>query len=183
MKYGLKAGWRTRAVSETVEDGRASATDVAACDLDGQESAAEGASPVEDALTDGADTPCEEAQTEASPWEAEAAEVGQTYPQFDWAVERQDPRFTSMLQAGVPMLDAYRALHMEEVLAEWSEKVRTEAEKRITDHVQARGSRPSENGAAGTQGVQLWQNVHRLTRQKRAEIANRAHNGEQISFR
>ena len=81
------------------------------------------------------------------------------------------------------MLDAYRALHMEDILTKFSKSVQAEAEKRVTEHVQARGVRPSENGTAGTQGLQLWQNVHQLTREKRAEIADRAHNGEHISFR
>lgn len=113
----------------------------------------------------------------------EADGVRRLYAGFDLAVEREDPRFARMLEAGVPMVDAYRALHMDEVLADWADQVRKEAEKRITNHVQARGSRPPENGTAGTQGIQLWQNVHQLTRQKRAEIASRAQNGEHISFR
>lgn len=117
------------------------------------------------------------------PIQREADGVRKLYDGFDLAVEQADPRFVRMVEAGVPMLDAYRALHMDDILAGWSEKVKKEAEKRITDHVQARGSRPPENGAAGMQGVQLWQNVHQLTRKKRAEIASRAQNGEHISFR
>ena len=182
MKYGFKAGWRARASSETAQEENVASDVVTSETADdaGQDMPSDEDAVVAETVTD---EPCAAEQTEVSPWEAEAAEVGQTYAQFDWETEQNDPRFISMLKAGVPMLDAYRALHMEEILVQWSEQVRAQAEKRITDHVQARGTRPSENGAAGTQGVQLWQNVHRLTRQKRAEIASRAHNGEQISFR
>ena len=204
MKYGIKAKWLSRFANEASET--ADGTETAVCDVSTEETEeclptseeamewmpAEQARPASLDVADvdeSVQSTEPERETTAVPsaqreqWEREAAAVGQVYDGFDFAAEQIDPRFIGMLQAGVPMLDAYRALHMEDILSEFSRSVQVEAEKRVTEHVQARGARPSENGTAGTQGLQLWQNVHQLTRQKRAEIAGRAHNGEHISFR
>lgn len=182
MKYGIKTKWPFRREAEMPP--AVEVTDVTEIEMgtsEEQENVPEAvvAAETEDTLVE---------QFEASvdadePWEREAADVRQLYEGFDLATERQDPRFEAMLQAGVPMLDAYRAVHIEDILARRSEQIRADAEQRITLHVQARGVRPAENGTVGTQGVQLWQNVHQLTRQKRAEIAGRAHNGERITLR
>lgn len=204
MKYGIKAKWLSRFANEASET--ADGTETAVSDVSTEETeeclptseeerelvSKEQTPPASLDVTDveeAVQSTESERETTAVPsaqreqWEREAAAVGQVYSGFDLAVEQTDPRFIGMLQAGVPMLDAYRALHMEDILSEFSKSVQVEAEKRVTEHVQARGARPSENGTAGTQGLQLWQNVHQLTRQKRAEIAGRAHNGEHISFR
>ena len=195
MKYGVRAKWLSRKATGQSETENVTEDTAVAVPLEQEvdavpETVMEAelpAAPVEqaDAVTDtdGSDpSPVAEA-TEEDELARQAAVVSQKYAGFDLAVERKDPRFVGMLQAGVPMLDAYRALHMDTILSDWSEQVRSEAEKRITDHVQARGVRPSENGTVRSGGLQLWQNVHQLTREKRAEIADRARNGESISFR
>ncbi|MBR1497410.1 MAG: hypothetical protein IJ617_07280 [Oscillospiraceae bacterium] len=115
-------------------------------------------------------------------WAEEAEALRNKLPAFDLAAESRDGRFRAMLRSGVPLELAYRALHTEELLREGMYSAAAAAERRIVDNIRARGARPVEAGAAGQGGFTVREDVSRLSRQERAEIARRAAKGELISF-
>ncbi len=119
------------------------------------------------------------AQERQERWDREVEETRGTYPQFDFEEASSDPRFTALLEAGVSVRPAYEALHLDQIKAEAARA----AEKRLADHIRARGVRPQENGASAQNAVAVKPDVARLTRQQRSEIAQKAMRGETITFR
>ena len=112
-------------------------------------------------------------------WAMEVEETQGTYPQFHWETESSDPMFQRLLDSEVPVKLAYEVLHLDEVRAQAAR----DAERRLIDHIRARGTRPSENGTAAQNAVAVKPDVSRLTRQQRRDIAQKAMRGETITLR
>lgn len=100
------------------------------------------------------------------------------YPNFNPNVELKDPEFVKMLQAGVSIEQAYKAAHIDEIVAE-AEKRAADAYYKSTAQMQAR---PAENGLGNQVAVNGSMNVSKLTKKERAELAERARRGETITF-
>ncbi len=115
-------------------------------------------------------------------WMADAEATKAKYPGFDVDVEAENPAFMSMLKSGVPMEHAYKVLHMDEIVTEAMSTSAAQAEKRVVENVRAKGARPAENGVAAQSGFVVKDDVSKLSRKERAEIARRAMRGETISF-
>lgn len=118
-------------------------------------------------------------QQQVNAWLAEAEKVRKTYPDFDIENEVTDQRFQAMLRSGVPMEQAYKVMHFDE-LQEATKKAQEEA---IIANVKAKGTRPVENGSASpSASFTTKSDVHNLTKADRAEIARRSQRGEIIRF-
>lgn len=115
-------------------------------------------------------------------WLTEAEGVTQAYPGFNLEAELTQPRFQAMLKAGVPMQDAYRAMHFDELQAQTAQATAAQTEKAVTSNIRAKGNRPLENGTTSQASFVVKDDVSRLTKADRAEIAKRALRGERISF-
>lgn len=117
-------------------------------------------------------------------WMTEAQAMSADYPGFDLNAEVQNnPRFLSLLKSGVPVRDAYEVIHLGEIKKRVADSASASAEKRVTDNVRARGSRPSENGTSSQSGPITYKtDVNKLTKKERAEVARRAMRGERIEF-
>ena len=115
-------------------------------------------------------------------WNAEAAELQKTYPGFSLEAESQNQNFLNMLKAGVPMEHAYRVLHYDELMSGTVNKVAGDMQKAVTDHIRARGQRPAENGSFQSSPFTVKDDVSKLSKADRAEIAKRVARGERISF-
>lgn len=102
------------------------------------------------------------------------------YPDFNLAAEVKNPRFLSMLRAGVPMQHAYEVTHLNDILASNAASTAREAEKRVMDNVRANGMRPSENGTTSQPAVTVKSDPSKFTKADRAEIARRVRRGERI---
>ncbi len=84
-----------------------------------------------------------------------------------------------MLRSGVPMEQAYKVMHFDE-LQEATKKAQEEA---IIANVKAKGTRPVENSTSSpSASFTTKSDVHKLTKEDRAEIARRVMRGEKISF-
>ena len=103
------------------------------------------------------------------------------YPTFDLRGEMSNPAFVAMLRAGAPMRNVFEAVHMDEIKRGLIQAVQKDTQKAVTDHIRARGARPSEGGG-GSAGVSVSEDVHKLTRQQREELARRAERGETITL-
>lgn len=119
------------------------------------------------------------ANERAQKWYMESEALEQKYPQFDLTVELQNPNFVAMLQNNIPMEDAYKVLHLEEI----NQQLQMATEKAVTENIRAKGNRPQENGVSSQSATTYKTNVSKLTKKDRADIAQRVARGETITFR
>lgn len=124
----------------------------------------------------------ERADAKMRQWYDEAEQAREKYPSLDLRAEAQDPNFLAMLKAGVPVLHAYEVAHMDDIKAGIAAMQAKATEKQVTEHIRAKGARPPENGTAPQSGFTVRDDVHKLTKKDRAEIARRAAMGEKITF-
>lgn len=121
-------------------------------------------------------------KNQVSKWYDEADALKARFPDFDFESELDNPQFVSMLKSGVPVEHAFKVLHMDELMQNVMQTTAATAEKRVVDNVRSRGARPQENGTASRSAVTVKDDVTRLTKKDRAEIAARAARGEIIKF-
>lgn len=122
------------------------------------------------------------AQQQLEQWYGEAQQVRSLYPSFDLNAEVKNPQFLSMLRAGVPVQHAYEVIHMDEIKAGVAALQARATEKQVVDGIRAKGARPRENGTAAQSGFTVKDDVSKLTKAERAEIASRVARGEIIQF-
>ena len=121
-------------------------------------------------------------------WEAEAESLRAQYPDLDVNAEIANPQFESLLvsltRAGFenPMQIAYETCHADEVKAAIASHVAQQTEKKVTDNIKAKGSRPVENGASSSNAFSQKVDVSKLTDKEMDEYIKRASRGESISF-
>lgn len=124
----------------------------------------------------------QQAQQKLQQWYSEAEQVRQLYPSFDLTAEVKNPQFLSVLRAGVPVQHAYEVIHMEDIKAGVAAMQAQATEKKVVASVRAKGARPPENGTAAQSGFTIKDDVSKLTKQDRADIARRVARGETITF-
>ena len=122
------------------------------------------------------------AQSKVQGWFRQGEELKTDYPGFDLAQEAADPRFLSLLKAGIPVRHAYEVVHMDQIKATVAQRQARTTEKQVVDGIRAKGARPAEVGMTSSSGFIIKDDASKLTRQDRAEIARRATMGEKIRF-
>ena len=122
------------------------------------------------------------AEQQLQRWYGEAEQARSLYPSFDLSAEVQNPQFLSMLRAGVPVRHAYEVVHMDEIKAGVAQLTAQATEKQVVDGIRARGARPQENGTKAQSAFTVKDDVSKLSKKDRAEIARRAMMGEKITF-
>lgn len=115
-------------------------------------------------------------------WMSEEKDLKNIYPNFSLDEEIKNPNFARLLQNGIPMHDAYNTVHINEILPTAMQQTATAVKKQVTNNIQARGLRPSENGLNQQAGVIVKNDVSKLTAKDRQEIARRVARGEKIAF-
>ena len=115
-------------------------------------------------------------------WYDEAERVKAVYPDFDLNAEVKDPRFLSLLKSGTPMELAYKVMHMDAMMTDAVQSTAAATEAKVTANIRAKGARPAESGAAAQGGIVYRNDVSKLTKAERAEIARRVGKGETIRF-
>jgi len=124
----------------------------------------------------------QQAQQQLQRWYAEAEAMKGRYRGFDLNAEAQNPQFLNLLKSGVPMEHAYKVIHLDSLMSDAMSTSAAEAEKKVAQSVRANGLRPQENGTASQSAFTVKDDVSKLTRRERAEIARRVQHGERISF-
>lgn len=122
------------------------------------------------------------AQNQLNQWYAEADALKAKYPSFDLASEIENKDFAGMLRAGISMEHAYNLIHMDEIMQNATATAAKAAEQKVVSNVRARGQRPAENGTSSQSAFTYKDDVSKLTRADRAEIARRVQRGEHIEF-
>lgn len=124
----------------------------------------------------------EAAEKQMQQWYTEGEEVKAAYPGFDLNTEAQNPRFLSMLKAGVPVMHAYKVMHMDEIMSDAMQTAAKRSEQAVVNNIKARGSRPAENGLSSQSAFTVKDDVSKLSKKDRAEIAKRVARGEKVAF-
>jgi hypothetical protein len=121
-------------------------------------------------------------QQKLNQWYAEAEEVKKMYPTFDLRTEAGNRDFMGLLKSGLSVQKAYEVVHMDEIKESAAKAAAQTAGEQMKARIQARASRPSENGTSSQGAVIVKNDVHSLSRADRAEIARRAQRGDKIRF-
>ena len=121
-------------------------------------------------------------QQQAQKWFQEAQAVKAKFPNFDLSAELKDPAFTAMLRAGTPVEHAYKVRHFDELMDNAMQVTTATTEKRVVGNVRARGNRPAENGTTAQSAFTIKDDVSKLSKKDRAEIARQAMRGAKIEF-
>lgn len=124
----------------------------------------------------------EAADRQMRAWSTEAEQVKQMYPSFDLTVEAQNPRFLSMLRAGVPVQHAYEVIHMDDIKAGIERMTAQATEKQVVDGIRAKGARPAENGTSFQSAFVTKSDPSKWSKKDRAEVARRVARGETINL-
>lgn len=124
----------------------------------------------------------EQADNQLRQWWQQGEELKRSYPSFDLQREAQNPEFLRLLQSGVPVDHAFQVIHMDEIMQGVAANTAKAAERQIMANIRARGSRPAEAGASGKASFTVKNDVSKLSKKDRAEIARRAMRGEKIEF-
>lgn len=121
-------------------------------------------------------------QEQTETWSRAAGALSERCPDFDLHAALADASFCAMLRAGVPLENAYFALHADELLRSAVCRASRQAENRVAEHIRVRGARPGENGLGSGGGILVRPDVSRMSRADRADIARRAARGEQVKL-
>ena len=122
------------------------------------------------------------AQQQLQKWYGEAEQVKGVYPSFDLNAEVKNQQFLSMLKSGVPMQNAYEVVHLDDIKAGVAKMQAKATERQVVDGIRAKGARPQENGTTSQSAFTVKDDVSKLTKSERAEIARRVARGEIIKF-
>lgn len=115
-------------------------------------------------------------------WNEEAEAIKAVYEGFDLEIEAQNPDFTSLLGAGVPMKLAYETIHHDEIVGGSMQYAVQRTEKRVIDSVRANGLRAVEGAGANTAAAKYSADIEKLTKQQCEDMERRAMRGERITL-
>lgn len=116
-------------------------------------------------------------------WDRQAEAMKAKYPDFDFARERQNPDFASILRAGGTMEAAYRATHFDQLAAQVQNATAQQVEQGVVDRIAQRASRPAENGISPAQaGAVTRKDPTKLTAKECEELERQAARGVRITF-
>lgn len=115
-------------------------------------------------------------------WMQQAEDLKERYgiSDFSFEEETQNPDFCKMLQNGVSVEAAYKAVHFDEMLGGAMAATAKNVSSQVAKNIQARAARPVEGAVNSQPGAIVKANVSQLSKEDRAEIARRVAEGETI---
>lgn len=124
----------------------------------------------------------EAAQQKMNQWYAEAEQVKQLYPGFDFRAETGNKQFTDLLKKGISVQQAYELVHRDEINAAIAKNAAQTAGQQMAAKIQTKAARPQENGMSSQSAVIVKNDVHNLSKADRAEAARQAMRGKRIQW-
>lgn len=117
-------------------------------------------------------------------WLEEAEQLKAKYglENFSLEEEAQNEDFVKLLSNGISLESAYKAMHMDDMIGGAMVKTATTIKEKMSNSIQSRQSRPSENGINNTSSNNFKSDVKSLTKADRDEIERRVMRGANISF-
>ena len=124
----------------------------------------------------------EQAGKQYAQWLQQAEEAKKIYPNLNLDTEAKNPQFLRLLNSGVDVATAYKAIHMDELIPAAMQYTAKTVEQKLTNKIVANGARPTENGISSQGATVVKSDVSQLTKADRQEIIRRVARGENISF-
>lgn len=124
----------------------------------------------------------EQAEAIYSKWMQDAESVKQQFPDFDLQRELENPQFQSLLRANIDVGTAYQVVHKDELIPAAMQYTAREVQTKMANSVAANNARPKENGIGSGSSAIVKNDVSKLTKADRQEIARRVARGERIVF-
>jgi hypothetical protein len=116
-------------------------------------------------------------QRQMEEWDRQSANLKQLFPTFNLDVELQNPEFEQALRSGLSMERAFYAVHGEEIFSGAMQNTAQAVREATAQDLAARSKRPKENAIGSNASAKVSKDVHKLTKQERAEIAQRSMGG------
>ena len=113
---------------------------------------------------------------------SEAEQLSTKVNGFDFRSELSNRRFKALLQAGFSVEEAWRAVHINELVRAVEENAKREAVARAIEKIRKNHDRPAENGASGKAPLQSKPSVQGLSSKGIRDILKRVENGAKIKF-
>lgn len=123
-----------------------------------------------------------QAQQQLNQWYAEADKLKGLYPSFDFNKEAGNKEFLNLLKSGVSVQHAYELMHMDEIKSATAKSAAKSASDHMVANMKRNASRPVENGTSSQSAALHKNDVSKLSRKDRAEIARRVARGDIIEF-
>ena len=124
-----------------------------------------------------------QANEQISKWLGEAEGLKAKYPEFDLETELANDGFAAQLKAGVPLELAYKTAHFDELMSSNTAYTAQQTAKKVTQNIQARGTRPQENGASNKSAFTTAKDISKFTLKDFDEIDKKLARGEKVTFR
>lgn len=115
-------------------------------------------------------------------WAQESEALKAIYPDFDFAREAQNDKFTRLLKSGVDVRTAYEVTHNDEIISGAMRFTAQKVQEKTVNNIKARGMRPDEGGLGEHPAGEGQLDVSKLTKQQRSDMAKRALRGEVINL-
>lgn len=124
----------------------------------------------------------EEADRIIGDWIRGEADTKKVYPSFDLRTELGNPNFERLLRAGIDVRTAFEVVHKDQIIPAAMQYTAQEVAARTANSIRSNMERPTENGVGTSVAALVKDDVSKLTREDRREIARRVAAGAKISF-
>lgn len=125
----------------------------------------------------------DKAKEQVAEWIKEGQQLKIVYPSFDFRSELKDDKgFANLIKAGIPVRTAYEVLHKDEILGGAMEYTAKKVSEHVVKGIEAKASRPQENGIGTKGGIIRKTDVNSLTSQDITDILKQVERGASISF-
>lgn len=120
-------------------------------------------------------------------WIGQEQEAKAVFPDFNLQAELSGENGEQMLQLmnmGWPVVEAYKMLHVNELVSGAMAKTAQVVQEQTVNNIRARGMRPTENGAGGSNAAVSTKpkNPADMSRKERDALARRVMRGERVTF-
>jgi len=113
-------------------------------------------------------------------WDREAAALKAAVPNFDLAMELQNPEFQDSLNRGNSVVQSFYIAHMNEILSGAQTEAQNDATNKFVENFKSRQARPPENAGAATPSVVRKSDPSKWTDEDMDEVEKRVAAGERI---
>lgn len=120
----------------------------------------------------------EQIDRQMAEWDKQSANLKALFPSFDLDTELRNPDFESALRSGLSMERAFYAVHGDEIVSGAMQTTANAVRSATVQDMAARRSRPRENAIGSQAAAKVSKDVHKLSKQERAEIAKRSMFGD-----
>lgn len=116
-------------------------------------------------------------------WESEAAQLQQTFPNFDLGLEiEHNEEFARLISNGTPVETAFVSTHLGEILNGANQDATARATQSVVSAIQQRAARPAESAMKHIPATERRSDPSRLSNEDLDEINRRVAMGETIAF-